>query len=467
MHDLTDQMAVHIVRSMLDATITPIAPDVRARALALLLDYLAVVVRGAATPVARASRAALAAGVDGVSAVAGTNRRAGAADAAFLNGIAAHAIELDDTYEPASIHPGVAVWPAVLAVAEETDATVGELIRAAVAGYDAACAAGDRLDPGVTYSRGFHPTGVCGPLGAAAAVADLLRLDAGARRDAEGIAASASGGLLEFLADGAWTKPLHAGQAAAAGVRAARLAAAGFRGPADAIDGAHGFLHAFGGRPADAVRPSETPAAGWGLLGTSVKPFPCCRYIHGCLDLLLEIRRERSLEAGDVDEVLCGVLSAGWDLVAGPREVKLRVKSQVEGQFSLPFAAALALTHGHATLEDFEAAAGLAPTLAPLMARVQCRRSPRLDAAFPAAWGAEVEVRLRSGETITRAIADAPGSPSRPLSEERLLAKAADLTGADAAAALARACADALDDDPVRELVTTLSAQWSDINNNG
>jgi 2-methylcitrate dehydratase PrpD len=94
---------------------------------------------------------------------------------------------------------------------------------------------------------------------------------------------------------------------------------------------------------------------------------------------------------------------------------------------------------------------------------VECRRSERLDAAFPASWGAEVHLRLRGGETITRRVAEAPGSPARPLSEERLLAKAAGLAGADTAAVMAGACAGARDDDPVRELIATLSAEWSDI----
>lgn len=422
--------------------------DLRAGAVALLSDYLVVAERGANTPAAQAARSALLV-AGGQSLVAGTDARAPAADAALVNGIAAHAIELDDTYEPASLHPGVAVWPAAIAVAEEVDATVGDLLRAAVAGYDATCTAGDRLDPAVTYARGFHPTGVCGPLGAAAAAGELLGLDAEERSHARGIAASAAGGLLQFLADGAWTKPLHAGQAAAGGVRAARLAAAGFRGPEDAMEGAHGFLHAFGRRGGEA----PDPAPGAGMLATSIKPYPCCRYIHPSLDVLLDLVREGAVQPDDVEHVRLGVLSAGWDLVAAPTAEKQWIAGQVDAQFSLPFAAALALRHGRATLADFEAAPALASGLAPLMARIEAYRSDALDTGYPASWGAEVEVRTRGRAVVARSCADASGSPRRPLSPAGRLAKAAGLIGDERAAQVIAACEEACDATSVRELL--------------
>ena len=382
------------------------------RARELLLDHLAVAERGARGPAAAAARAA-------------------GLDPALVDGVAAHSIELDDTYERASLHPGVAVWPAVLTVARERGATLGEVLEAGSHGYDVMCALGDRLDPAETYRRGFHPTGVVGPLAAAAAVGRLIGLSEEQARHATGIAASMAGGLLAFLGDGAWTKPLHAGQAASNGIRAARLAEAGYTGPADAIDGRLGFLHAFGAidPPPEPLRPGE------GLERTAVKHYSCCRYMHGCIDLLIGL----DVDPGELEAVRCGVLSGGWDLVAEPKPIR----GQVDAQFSMAFGAALALTERRATLDDFERAADVAERLEPLMARVECFRSDRLDAAYPGAWGAEVEVVLRGGETLRRAEDHFLGSPEHPATAEDIRAKAATLVGEDRAAELAAVCLDA------------------------
>jgi 2-methylcitrate dehydratase PrpD len=414
----------------------------RDRARSLLFDYLAVARRGAGSGPALAARRVIGGG--GAALVDGTSLTASPDIAALVNGIAGHCIELDDTYEPASIHPGLVVWPAVLALADERRTQISGLLDAAIAGYDAACALGDLLDPALVYRRGFHPTGVCGPIAAATAAAELLDLNADERANATGIAASTAGGLLEFLADGSWTKPFHAGHAAANGILAARLAAAGYTGPRGAIDGDRGLLHAFGRRRDAAVKAWPTP--GHGVSGTAVKAFPCCRYIHGTLDLLLELVTEEDLCADDVESVTCAVLPGGWSLVADPPDEKLQVRSTVDAQFSMPFAAALALTHRRAMLEDFENASNLAADLAPLMRAIHCVRSARIDAAYPGAWGAEVEVRTRAGAVLRRQQDHIKGSPARPLSELELFEKAVGLIGRPVAAKLRSACFDTPDE---------------------
>jgi 2-methylcitrate dehydratase PrpD len=374
--------------------------------------------------------------------VEGTPLRTTAQTAALVNGIAAHAIELDDTYEPASAHPGVAVWPAVLAVGDEQGAPLRTLLTAGIHGYDAIAAIGDHLDPDEAYARGFHPTGILGPIGAAVAVGHLLGLDEARRRDAIGIAASAASGLLEFLADGAWTKPFHAGQAASSGIVAARLAAAGFVGPSAAIDGPRGFLHAFGRGGEATTGPQRF---GHGVLATAMKPYPCCRYTHGCIELLIDLE----LDADDIASISCGVLRAGQRLVADPIEAKRRIAGPVDAQFSMPFTAALALTARAVTLEHVADAAALGAELAPLMARIDCHTSPQLEAAFPGRWGAEVVVERRDGTVERRVAADMPGAPSRPFSDAELRAKAGVLVGPQEASALIAACAPERDAEPL------------------
>jgi 2-methylcitrate dehydratase PrpD len=401
---------------------TAVPEKSKERAVDLLLDYLAVAERGAAGGSAAAVRATLPAAAGPASLAGGGTARA--EDAALLNGTAAHSIELDDTYEPGSLHPGVAVWPAVVALADELGSSPAAALAAAVHGYDVTCELGRRLGPDRAYARGFHPTGVCGVVGAAAACGRLLELDEGGARDAAGIAASMGAGLLAFLGDGAWTKPLHAGRAAEGGVRAARLAAAGFRGPADAFGGRQGFLHAFGGEEELDVSAGDP---GFGILQTSIKLHPSCRYTHGCLDLLLDI----APGIDEVEAIECGVLRAGWALVVDPIERKRIVEGPVDAQFSMPFTAALAIAKGAVRLDDVEDAATLGPVLEPLAARVECFEDEAIEAAFPDAWGAVVRVRYRDGRVEERRSTDPVGSPARPVDRAVILEKGVNLLGAD------------------------------------
>jgi 2-methylcitrate dehydratase PrpD len=406
--------------------------DLLERARALLVDYLVVEARGARSGAARAARAALL--EPGSVTVEGTDERATPQTAALLNGLAAHAIELDDTYEPASVHPGVVVWPALLAIGETTGADLGSVLRAGIAGYDTACRVGDRLDPREIYRRGFHPTGVVGPIAAASAVAALLGLDDERAEAAAAIATSGAAGLLAFLHNGASTKPLHAGQAAATGVRAAQLARAGFCAPSDAVGGPKGLLHAFGRRSGAVPERS----VGSGITATSTKPFPCCRYAHAGIDALLWLREQHRLRADDVEEVRCAVLDAGAGLIADPADEKLRIRDQVDAQFSMPFLAALALDEGRVTLDELERAPELAGGLESLMRRVRCTRSDELEAAFPEQWGAEVTVVLRDGRQLRHDVRAAPGSPDRPQDEPELRRKAESLLGAAGVALVER-----------------------------
>jgi 2-methylcitrate dehydratase PrpD len=305
-----------ITESHMDAS-THTDEDVRAEALRLLLDHLAVARRGATDPSAVAAREGLATIASaGTATVAGAASGSGAVEAAMLNGIAGHAIEIDDTHEASSTHPGTCVWPAVLAVADTRASTLTEILDAGVVGYDHMCALGEDLGPHAVYARGFHPTGVTGPIGAAAAVAHLIGLDAEGVRRAALLAMSMSSGLLTFLDGTGSTKPLQAGHAAAAGVHAAVLSAAGYEAP-DPSRARSRFAETFGQPLPDGAMRRH---AGHGVMDTSIKLYPCCRYLHGCIDLLLDLQ----LEVEEIERVECAVLPGGWSLVAAPVDIKRR-----------------------------------------------------------------------------------------------------------------------------------------------
>ena len=223
------------------------ALEIRERARLLLCDYLGVAAAGAGAASSFAARRAngLHAGRALVEGLRG-GRRLDGIDAAFLNALSAHALELDDTHEPASLHPGVVIWPVVLALADELGCSCDAALDAAAVGYDVVCTLGEMLGGQTAYARGFHPTGVCGAFGAAAAASRLLELDQHQVAAAFGIAGTSASGSLEYLSEGSWTKRLNPGLAAVNGIRAARLAATGFTGPKAAIEGPNGFLRAYG-----------------------------------------------------------------------------------------------------------------------------------------------------------------------------------------------------------------------------
>lgn len=398
---------------------------------ALLYDYLAITLGGGTRESAHAARFAYAPlqSSEGPASIIGYELKLGVEDAALVNGITAHGLELDDTFEEASLHPGVVIFSALLAVAEEQETEMGELLDAAAVGYDIMCHIGVVLGAAESYGRGFHPTGVAGAIGASAAVARLRGLTVERTVNAIGVASNLAAGSLEFLSDGAWTKRLNAGHAAAVGVRAVRLAGAGFIAPESALEGRDGFLVNYGqGFMPERDIPLDAGDYAW---RTSIKLYPCCRYMHGNIDLLLDMAKQHpGLTASDIDEVELAVIEAGARLVSIPAQAKLHVNSAVDAQFNMFFGAALALTTGTATVEQFDRAAELAPGLLPLMQKVRCVTSPTVEAAFPSAWTAEAHVKLTDGTVLSSRTDAYRGSPGARATREDLLAKASGLVGA-------------------------------------
>lgn len=433
---LAQTLAEHVTENH-DAT-----PELNDWMRLLLFDFLGVSLGGAALDSAGAARAAVTVSnrrsPQHSAALLGTDSWAPPEDAALVNGITAHGLELDDTFEEASLHPAVVIFPALLAVADERELPAEDLIAAAIVGYDVMCSVGVLLGARESYGRGFHPTGVAGVLGSAAAVARMLGLGVEETRHALGLAANMASGSLEFLSDGSWTKRLNAGQAASTGIRAARLAAAGFTGPERSLEGRDGFLVQYGQGTQAGRELSLT--FGQSALQTSIKFYPCCRYMHGNIDLLRGIHSDfPDLTVRKIESIDVGVIKAGAALVSEPAKRKLEVSSTVDAQFNMPFGAALALSTGNATVEQFAHAPHIAAELRPWMERVRCYTSEALEAAFPASWQAEVHVRLKGGDVISRSEAAFRGSAGDRPGWQDIEEKIAGLLGVERAAQLAAA----------------------------
>jgi len=402
---------------------------VRARMQELMLDHLGVALGGSAAPSSKVGFELIA---DehraNAASVIGAGFETSAAWAALANGLSAHALEMDDVTRDSSLHPGVTVIPAALAVAEERRSRTSELLVAVVAGYEVTMRVGAALNPASAYARGFHPTGVAGAFGAAVSAGKLLGLDADALGRAMGIAGTMASGSLEYLSDGAWTKRLNAGWAAHAGVVAAQFAARGFTGPATALDGRLGALHAYSDA-ANAERLVARLGQDFEIMRVGVKPYPCCRYNHGLIDCALALREKHEIRPADVRAMRLAVLGGGWLLVAEPLEQKRNPNGTVDAQFSAPYAAAVALARGRVRLADYSDDSIADPEVRSLMSRTDCYRDPSFDARYPGVWPAAVEIQTTDGRVLREQIDYAFGEPENPVSGEALIAKFVDLTG--------------------------------------
>lgn len=403
--------------------------EVRERTKALALDLAGIMLRARndaeSTPpmIAAAGRLGFA---GGNCTVFGDAAGYTAAGAAMLNGTLAHSLDFDDTHAPGSLHPSAPIVPAAFAAAEMAGADGKAVIAAIVAGYEVQIRLSLGLDPAAHYDRGFHPTATCGAFGAAAAAGRLLGLDAGGITNAFGIVLSMSAGSMQFLVNGAWTKRSHVGHAAMCGLVAATLAAEGYKGAADALEGKWGFLHAYA-PAADPAKVLDGLGDRWETLKIAVKPYPSCRYSHAAIDGLLALAREHGIRAEGVEEVMVGLPEPGWKIIGDPEPAKQSPASVVDGQFSMAFCAAVALRTGGLGWDDYTRHLGDADTLA-LCKRVFTRIDAKAQADFPAEMSAAVQVKTARGvfETYVRV---PKGEPANFLSAAELRAKFDALAG--------------------------------------
>jgi 2-methylcitrate dehydratase PrpD len=390
----------------------------------LLLDYLGVALAGSLTDSSQPVHRMFARSASsGPCTVIGTSMQASPEFAALANGTSAHSIEMDDTHQAGSIHPGVVMFSTAIALSEsrpEIDA--GQFMSAVVAGYEVATRLAMALQPKFHYELGFHPTSTCGVFGAAVTAANLLRLSEEQMLSAVGIAGSMAAGSLEFLADGTWTKRLHPGLAAQNGILAAKLAAEGFRAPATILEGRDGFLWAYSRKPKP-ERITEDLGEHFEIMRTSVKPHACCRYMQSSIDALIELATEHDIHPDQVERIEVAVLKAGWPLVCEPRKRKYSPSNVVDAQFSMPFGAAVALSDRAAGLDQFTSDRFHSPQIKSLMGKVVLRTDKRIEENFPEEWPARVEVHLRNGKELKKKIRFPKGDPENPMTWEELSAK--------------------------------------------
>jgi 2-methylcitrate dehydratase PrpD len=362
--------------------------------------------------------------IDGIGDVDNTGVAAGrpglgAAGAAFVNGVAAHALDFDDNCYAGFVHGSAIIVPAALAVAQQTGASGRQLLTALVAGAECEYALGIATRS-LLYERGWWTTGVLGPVGACAAAISLLGLDAGQAGAALGLViAGAGGGKAAFGTD---AKALLAGRATQAGVVAAMLAGRGVSGPLDAIEHRRGFAALFN----DAVFDGEAiDALGrrWHLLdpGIDIKRIPVCLSSHAAVDALLDLADLHRLDIEAIERIECDVPE-----IVRANLVHDRPRSRQEAQFSMPFTLAAALVFGDLLLEHLDAAVIAETRVAAQMEKVSMVTGKRWsdpDMLARAPEGACVRVTMRDGRRFEMFCAAARGTAARGLSAAEIETK--------------------------------------------
>jgi 2-methylcitrate dehydratase PrpD len=412
-----------LARYVAGLTVEAIPGHVLSRAKLLTLDLVGSAVRARveadSTPSILQALSLLGLGGEGQATVMGDRVRRVPAVAALLNGALGHSLDFDDTHAASSLHPSAPVVPAALAAAELVQASGVRTLTAIVAGYEVCCRLGLALDPTAHYARGFHPTATAGTFGAAAAAGSILGLSAEQLSSAFGVAGSQAAGSMQFLVNGAWNKRLQVGAAAMNGLTAAVLAKTGFRGAIEALEGAHGFLRGYtdGGDPHRAV-------AGLGdvfeTLEIGVKPYPSCRYTHAAVGALMALRQEHGIRVEEIERVEVELHRNGVKLTGEPLADKRRPRNVVAGQFSMPFAAAIALQHGRFGWDDYQLLGE--PALDALCDRVFVRQSDEVEAGSPHPFGARVRI-ITSRGIFNQCQVDPPGDPKTFPADDFLLQK--------------------------------------------
>lgn len=409
-----------LVRFIQQACIEEMPGELIAKARLLCMDLLGVSVKGAQEPASRiARRVLLSQGGEPQVVIIGGQGRAGALNAALLNGLAGHALDYDDVDQAMYGHPSVPVLPAALAAAELAGAGGAALLEAYVLGVEITTKLAYGMNP-VHYGLGWHSTCTMGTIGATAAAAKLMGLNDVQLHHALAMGASQASGLQQNF--GTMTKPFHAGKAAQNGLLAALLAQGGFTGDQAIFEAPLGFFHLFvAGHTVDAAaildrlgHPYEIDSPG--LL---IKKHPSCAFSHPPADAALELAHAPGFEMERIESVT-GVIHRMADQIL----IHQRPRTGLQAKFSLEAVVSLALADGRLTLGSFSDESVLREPVQRLIALTE--RQVVKQAESGDFGPAEVRVRLRSGETLSARVDKAKGSPHNPMSDQEFQAKYLD-----------------------------------------
>lgn len=379
------------------------------------LDFLSVSLRGSHTKSAQIIRSIINQnnGLGESTAIGGT--MTGLMDASLINGVYAHSLDLDDGHRLAQVHPGACIIPAALSLSEANGKSGKDFITSMVVGYQVAICLGMILNPG-HRKKGFHSTGTCGTLGAAAAAAKIMDLNNDKISNALGLAGTQAAGLLESDHSGSMAKHLHAGKAAQSGLLSALLAEKGFTGATTIIEGKEGILKAMGDE--NSLRLNDTwpnNCEAFEIQRVYFKKYPVCRHLHSSLDAAINIMKNNDLNPADIQEILVETykIAADHDNYHPNNPEGIRQ--------SLPASIAIAINEGDLNIENIS---NITPDdkVNETTSKVRIKLDKDLDNFYPQRRPSKVTIKC-SKNVYTERVDLAPGEPENPFGKAELLTK--------------------------------------------
>ena len=343
--------------------------------------------------------------------------------AALVNGTAAHGEDFDDTFEGGPVHSGAVIVPAVLAACEREGLGGERLLVGVVSGVELLCRL-SLVAPMATHNAGFHPTAVFGALAAAGAVGAALRMPPAEITSALGIAGSMASGIIEYLAEGTWTKRMHAGWAAQSGLRAALMARGGFVGPRTVFEGTHGVYRAF----ASSVTPDFSKlldglGSRWVMPAVAFKPYACGTMTQPFIDCAIQLA-EAGVRAEEVTDIVCEVAAGTVPRLWEPLTSKHRPPTPYAAKFSTPFCMAVGFLERKAGLGQFTEARIQDPAVLALAGKIRYEVDPANE--YPRKFTGHLRATLRDGSRKDIRQTYLRGGAEAPLSTEELEQKFMD-----------------------------------------
>lgn len=381
----------------------------------------------------------------GNSHVVASTQTMSAADAAFVNGSYGHGFEYDDAHGPSASHPGSCVIPAALAIGEEVDATMEEVITAMVTGYEVYTRIGMLAAPDL-LQRGFHPHAVLSNLGAAAVAAKLRKFDTETTLHALAIALSHISGTTEYTSTGGSIKRIHAGIGTRNGMVAADMAQAGITGPRAFLSGNKGFFRTFLQRTINSNAGAQFSLNQPFEIGNVwLKAYCACYCTHAYIDALRPFTARK-------DEIASIRLKIAphFNVVVGTANANAYEPKNIEHvQFSLPIQAALTLLgkgNGYLIHRDYLAGKlDIEPVIATAR-NIHICEAPELEKNYPGKFVADITVTFHNGSSQHAFVEDPIGTDKNPMPENEQNAKFMELTS------------DVLGIEPAQHLLATLQA---------
>ena len=399
-----------------DIAANPISDEAAEQAAMCFVDYLACTYLGVHL-LGQRTRALLGSigNERGDSALIGMGASASAHTAALINGMHAHAAELDDGHRFGMLHVGAPVISALLATAGTNPMDGTQLLRGIIMGYEATVRLASAVQPGHKL-KGFHATGTCGTIGAALGIAYARDFSQQQRKAVLSAAATDAAGLLEMTAGASTLKPYNVGRAAVAAIDAALVGGAGFVGPDDVLGGKRGFFTATCG-DVDEAKLLGTADSRYAVQTIYRKPYAACRHCHAAIEAAMLAARNDSVNPDSIEAVEIET----YDLAVGGHD-HTDILGSSSAKMSIPYSVAAALVFGGADYQHFEPECLADERVQALTKKVAVRESPELSALVPAKRAAIAHIRTSDDAASARV--DYPkGEPENPITASELNGK--------------------------------------------